>query len=170
MSIGNHTQIIVITVMCLFTSFSCHFLSSQKVTKEDWRFERTPAVAFVWTANRLNLVFVFSLRTRCGWACLMHDVNPGSKVCLNYCVPLNSNQVPALFKAPWVGPAKTGSWRSCECCKAWNFSKEACQLCLKFLPCSRARWQLFWLDFSCFVLCIKTKNEVGLGAKPRIQL
>jgi hypothetical protein len=34
----------------------------------------------------------------------MHDVNPGSKVCLNYCMPLKSNQVPALFKAPWAGP------------------------------------------------------------------
>jgi hypothetical protein len=32
---------------------------------------------------------------------------------------------------------------------------------LKFLPCSRARWRSFWLDFSCFVLCVKTKNEVG---------
>ena len=25
------------------------------------------------------------------------------------------------------------------------------------------------IDFSCFVLCIKTKNEVGMGAKPRVR-
>jgi hypothetical protein len=83
---------------------------------------------------------------------------------LNYYLALTSNQAAGLFKAPWVGHAKTGSRRSCECCKTWNFSKEACPLCLKFLPCSRVRWKLFWLDFSCFVLCIKTKNEVGLPA------
>jgi len=55
-----------------FVYFFCHFLSSQKVTKEDWRFERTPAVAFVWTANRLNKVFVSLLRTRCSDAGSMH--------------------------------------------------------------------------------------------------
>jgi hypothetical protein len=25
----------------------------------------------------------------------------------------------------------------------------------------------FCLDFSCFILCIKAKKEVGIGAKPR---
>jgi hypothetical protein len=26
----------------------------------------------------------------------------------------------------------------------------------------------FCLEFSCFVLCFKTKNEVGFGAKPQL--
>jgi hypothetical protein len=46
-------------------------------------------------------------------------------------------------------------------------ARRLCPLCLKFLRCSRARWRSFWLDFSCFVLCIKAKNEVGFGATPR---
>jgi hypothetical protein len=29
---------------------------------------------------------------------------------------------------------------------------------------------LFCLDFSCFVLCVKTKNEVGPGAKPLLHV
>jgi hypothetical protein len=28
----------------------------------------------------------------------------------------------------------------------------------------------FCLDFSCFVLCIKAKNEMGFGAKPRMKV
>jgi hypothetical protein len=39
--------------------------------------------------------------------------------------------------------------------------KELATLSLKFLPCGRARWESFCLDFSCFVLFIKKKNEVG---------
>jgi hypothetical protein len=53
--------------------------------------------------------------------------------------------------------------------------KELATLYLKFLPCGRARGVSFCpsyamapagrLDFSCFVLFIKKKNEVGIGAK-----
>jgi hypothetical protein len=51
---------------------------------------------------------------------------------------------------------------------AWHIisKKELATLFLKFLSCGRARGESFCLDFSCFVLFIKKKNEVGFGAKP----
>ena len=139
------------TILMLLNCFPIFFLSLSVVTESNQRrltaclsadrFERTPAVAFVWTANRLNKVFVFLLRTHCGDADSMR----------------RGLALPKRGAAEAVNAARLEISVKRLARFAWNFCLAAERV-----------GDRFGLNFLASFFVSRLQHSVGIGAKPRI--